>query len=246
MVEAADEATANEIRDRLAYRYPHASAASLPAKLTATLYKRLLAEEEAAHAVAEIRPTRHAHFEKPKFTEAHRTLSPTERGTATHLAMQLLPLRAYETENEVAAELEKLHRRGSLTAQETEAIRPGALLTFYQTSVGRTITALPKERVWREFKFSLLTPATKYFPENGGDETLLLQGVADLFYETDAGELVVVDFKTDHVTPATSPMRAQAYAPQLAIYADALSEITGKRVAEKYLWFFATGELIKV
>ena len=146
---------------------------------------------------------------------------------------------------EIAAEIAALARRGQISAVQAAAIVPKNLLGFYQTALGRSVVAAPAERVKREFKFSLLVPSEKYFPDAKG-ETLLLQGVADLFYETDAGELVIVDFKTDNVTPATSPFRAQSYAPQLAIYADALAEITGKPVAKKYLYFFATGELTEV
>lgn len=232
------------ISDRLAYTYPHADAAKLPAKLTATLYKRLLADDTESHALAEVPRTKT--YAKPKFTDARRTLSPTERGTATHLAMQLLPMRPYETADEIAAAIETLRRRGQISAVQAGAIDPQALLAFFKTPVGHTVAALPSERVRREFKFSLLVPADKYFPDTDGAETLLLQGVADLFYETDEGKLVIVDFKTDNVTPATSPMRAASYAPQLAIYADALSEITGKQAEKKLLYFFATGELIEV
>lgn len=241
---AADPLLCAAIAERLAYTYPHANTARLPAKLTATLYKRLLADEAESHALAEIpRAKTHA---KPKFTDARRTLSPTERGTATHLAMQLLPMRPYETADEIAVAIETLRRRGQISAAQAGAIDPQALLAFFQTPVGRTVATLPPERVRREFKFSLLVPADKYFPGTDGEETLLLQGVADLFYETDQGKLVIIDFKTDNVTPATSPMRAKSYAPQLAIYADALGEITGKQAEKKLLYFFATGELIEV
>ncbi|MBE6953516.1 MAG: hypothetical protein E7452_08190 [Ruminococcaceae bacterium] len=240
---AVDPALCAQIAERLAYVYPHAAAAELPAKLTATLYKRLLAEDTALRAVAEV--PRAKNRVRPRFTEMRRTLSPTERGTATHLAMQLLPMRAYESTEEISAALETLRRRGQISAEQAGAIEPGALLAFFQTPTGRTVSALPPERVRREFKFSLLVPAAKYFPESG-EETIMLQGVADLFYETDDGKLVIVDFKTDNVTPATSALRAQGYAPQLAIYADALGEITGKPVAKKLLYFFATGELLEV
>ena len=240
-----DAALCAEIGERLRFVYPYADAAALPAKLTATLYKRLLSGEADAAAVAE-RPAPKRSFEKPRFLSEITALTPTERGTATHLAMQLLPMRAYASEAEIAEGIEGLRRRGQLTAAQAAAIRCGELLRFYASPAGRRIAELPPGRVRREFKFSILTDAAAYFPETGAGERLLLQGVVDLYYENDDGSLAIIDFKTDAVTPADSPARARAYAPQLQIYADALAEITGRRIASKQLYFFSTGELTNV
>ena len=242
---APDAALCAEIGERLRFVYPYAAAAALPAKLTATLYKRLLADEADAAAVAE-RPAPKKSFEKPRFLSEITALTAAERGTATHLAMQLLPMRAYASEAEIADGIEALRRRGQLTAAQASAIRCGELLRFYASPAGRRIAELPPGRVRREFKFSILTDAAAYFPETGAGERLLLQGVVDLYYENDDGSLAIIDFKTDAVTPADSPARARAYAPQLQIYADALAEITGRRIASKQLYFFSTGELTDV
>ena len=120
---------------------------------------------------------------------------------ATHLAMQLLPMRAYASEAEIADGIEALRRRGQLTAAQASAIRCGELLRFYASPAGRRIAELPPGRVRREFEFSILTDAAAYFPETGAGERLLLQGVVDLYYENDDGSLAIIDFKTDAVTP---------------------------------------------
>ena len=62
----------------------------------------------------------------------------------------------------------------------------------------------------------------------------------DCFFE-EGGELTVIDFKTDYVTPETLEEKAAHYAPQLAAYTDALERITGKRVKERVLYFFKIG-----
>ena len=95
---------------------------------------------------------------------------------------------------------------------------------------------LKSEYVRREFKFSLLCPAEQFYP-GGGDDTILLQGVIDCFFEED-GKLTVIDFKTDYVTPETLEEKVKYYAPQLAAYANALERITGKGVKERILYFF--------
>ena len=160
--------------------------------------------------------------------------------------MQLLPVRAYQSEAEIDAGIETLRKNNQMTPAQASAIRRRDLLRFYQSPLGRKIAALPPERVHREFKFSILTDAARYFPANGAGESMLLQGVIDLYTELDDGSLAILDFKTDAVTKATSPARAAAYAPQLAIYADALTEMTGRNIAARRVYFFATGEVIDV
>lgn len=240
-----DDALCSEIRDRLAFRYPQEAACTLPAKLTATIYKRLMTEPPESAQLTIPEPAAASHT-VPRFCTPNRTLRPTERGTATHLAMQLLPMRAYAGTDEIAEGIDTLRRRGQLTAAQAQAIRSDDLLRFYQSPLGRQLTSLPPERIRREFKFSILTDAARYFPTSGVGESMLLQGVIDLFFEREDGSLSILDFKTDAVTPATSPGRAAAYAPQLAIYADALAEITGRPIRSRMVYFFATGECIEL
>lgn len=240
-----DEALCAEIRDRLSFRYPQEAACTLPAKLTATLYKQMQTEPTDAAQWSIPEPAAPTHT-VPRFCTPNKPLRPAERGTATHLAMQLLPLRAYAGTDEIAEGIATLRQRGQLTAMQAQAIRCADLLRFYQSPLGRQLTALPPERIRREFKFSILTDAARYFPTSGVGESLLLQGVIDLFFENEDGSLSILDFKTDAVTTASSPERAAAYAPQLAIYADALAEITGRSIRTRWVYFFATGECMEL
>jgi len=56
----------------------------------------------------------------------------------------------------------------------------------------------------------------------------------------------VVDFKTDRVYGDALQARAREYAPQLNAYAEALSEITGRPVRRRVLWFFSEGKAVEV
>ena len=67
----------------------------------------------------------------------------------------------------------------------------------------------------------------------------LMEGYIDLLFR-EGKKLVVVDYKTD-----ANP-DARLYAAQLAAYANALHAITGLQVAERLLFFLATGELVAV
>ena len=76
-----------------------------------------------------------------------------------------------------------------------------------------------------------------------GDETMLLQGVIDCWFETDDG-IVLLDYKTDYVPEGGEEVIRKRYGVQIEYYTRALEKITGKKVSEKYLYLFHTGQLL--
>jgi ATP-dependent helicase/nuclease subunit A len=58
--------------------------------------------------------------------------------------------------------------------------------------------------------------------------------------------ITIVDFKTDHVTEETVPIRAEHYRPQVAAYADALGRIYQKPIKRTLLYFFHTGSFVEI
>ena len=85
-----------------------------------------------------------------------------------------------------------------------------------------------------------------YDPAAQGGDEMLLQGVVDCCFETDAG-ITVVDFKTDRVfTAAEIRARAEQYRPQLEAYSRALEQVLEKKVGRRVLCFLAPGETVDV
>ena len=72
------------------------------------------------------------------------------------------------------------------------------------------------------------------------DERILIQGIIDAFFEED-GKLVLVDYKTDYVE--NSDILLRRYEAQVRYYTRALEQMTGKRVAERYLYSFRFGAI---
>ncbi len=218
------------------WTYPWAAACDLPSKLTATQLKgRELDAEVGEEAPPQPRPIL---FDRPDFA-AQKGLTAGERGTAHHLVMQYLDYGKTGSVEEIQSEIDRLARLAIITPQQAGAVEPEVLLAFFRSPLGREALAAG-EGLRREFKFSLLEPAERYWPSLPPGETVLLQGVVDCFFDTPEG-LVVVDFKSDRVTDATAAQRAEEYRPQLEAYAGALSTLLGHPVARKVLWFFSLG-----
>ncbi len=235
-----EDGQAEELAARLRWQYPH-RAADLPSKLTATQLKGRVQDLEAAQeAVPASR--RGQPISRPAFIARERGLSPAQRGTALHLAMQYLPLEGDHTPEGVERELDRLAEQGFLTALQREAVDGRRLSAFWTSALGRAMAASPLCR--REFKFSLLVPASDYFP-GGEDEEILLQGVIDAWFEEN-GAITVLDFKSDRVSPGGELSRAEEYRPQLEAYGKALSAILNRPVERMVLWFFATDTAVEL
>ena len=229
----ADERTVSEIKRNLSFRYAKSEAASLPSKLTATEMNRYgKAQEAAGNARGLI--SRRAVMRKPDFASGGK-LSTVERGSAIHLVMQHIDFEKCGSENSVREEIKRLVENSIITQDEADAAAPGAIVRFFESDIGRRIRKADK--LYREFKFSLLVPACELLGGECEDE-ILLQGVTDCCIEEN-GELTVVDYKTDRVYGEALMERAAEYEKQLNAYALAMEKITGKRVRQKLLWFFS-------
>ena len=224
----------------LSYRYPYAEQTAFPAKLTATQLKGRAIDEEISENTT--LPPRLRNLCKPKFLAGKTALTGAERGTALHLVMQDLDFFCEPDEQSVRAQIEAMRAQRKLTDEQAKAADVHAIVRFLRSDLAARIRK--SEQVEREYRFSLLRPV-RDFSSLDADDSVLLQGVVDCFFEED-GELVVVDFKTDHVSRAQLDERAEHYRPQLEAYSMALTRVMGKKVKEKVLYFFSAGEEVRL
>ena len=227
-----------ELIARFKWHYPHSASVDMPSKLTATQLKGRqkdaeVAEDTASHAV------RYAPALRRPIFEQERPLTAAERGTALHQAMQYLNYQKTDTLEQVREEILRLVAGQFITPAQGEAADAEAIYTFFSSPVGQRLKR--SSQVEREFKFSMLVPATDYYPESEPGERLLLQGVVDCWFREEDGTVTVVDFKTDRVTEENATARAENYRTQLETYTRALAEVMEIPVGRKVLWFFSVG-----
>lgn len=227
--------------ERFRWVYPYEALTELPSKLTATQLKGRELDSETAQEAPPAPAV--SHFDRPRFAAEQLGLTPAQKGTALHLVMQYIDFGRCGTLPEITEELTRLTEEEFITPQQAEAVEAERIFHFFSSPLGRELRESPTLR--REFKFSLLMPAERYYPAATAGEQVLLQGVVDCYFETADG-ITVVDFKTDHVYGERLNERAGEYAPQLNAYSEALARITGKAVTRKLLWFFSEGRAVEV
>jgi len=220
-----------------AFKYPYEASTVLPSKLTVTgLITQSDPEADKAEWIREQGWKDKTH-KKPLLLSGKQKMTAAERGILLHHVMQHIDCKILSDDLNIMGvekQLQLLGKLGIITNEQIAEVDKVKILGFFNSATGsRMINA---EKLYREFKFSLLRPAEAYFPGGGSDE-ILIQGVVDCFFE-EYGEIVVVDFKTDKVTVGNYKEKAQRYAQQLAAYADALYLITGKPVKERIIYFF--------
>ena len=229
------------LEKRLNFAYPWPEAQSLPSKLTATELKgRRSADEDSMDAAPKVKQH---YFRLPELSGEKRPATPTERGIATHLALQYMDFAAAHSRKSIEEEIERLCRERFITAREASLVDTAAIEKLFASPLGQRMRAAQKLR--REFKFSVLVDGGEFFSQAEG-EKLLLQGVVDCCLE-EAGKLVIIDYKTDNVrTKEQIAQRTALYTGQLRVYALALSRIFGMEVSECLLYFISAGKMINL
>ena len=171
---------------------------------------------------------------KPAFME-EKKLTGAERGTLIHHALSLLELErlknAPDLEQEIRNQIEEMTQRGCFTIEEAFLLDVERMGWFLRSHLGRRM--MNSSIVRQEWSFNYLMD----------EEGTLLQGVIDCAFEED-GRWILVDYKTDRIIDEEAFVLR--YAMQLNWYARALETVTGKPVAEMWLYALSRGKAYPV
>lgn len=256
------------LRQVLEWKYPYRSAEKMPAKTSVTELKRLHAgadhysaplEEESVghHRLASDAPPGTGmegdngggdftfRLRRPSFM-GEKALTAAEKGSASHLFMQHVPLDGELNESVLRDTLNGMVGRQILTLKQSEAVHLRSALAFFESEVGRRL--MNANWVRREVPFSCMLPAGKVYPkaEDGMElEPIMIQGVVDCLFQDENG-IVLVDYKTDRIQFEGWEAAAERHRFQLQLYADAIEAALGTKVDEIYLYFFDGSRLIRV
>ncbi len=250
------------LRQKFAYRYPHAHRTRLPAKLSVSRLSPSVLDVYDAEAAtpdavrdADAEQLLHSFERIPLFMGADSEKDAALRGTATHEFLQFCDFERTAREG-VASELSRLIEARYLAPQAAELIREDELEQFFKSGLYRDLQQATE--LYRETRFHIFLPASAFtndpdFAEELEDERLAVQGVIDLFYRTADGNWILCDYKTDRLTAAEKrdPSLAAAkltarYKQQLSYYAQALCEICGKAPERILIYSLPLGEAIEV
>ncbi|MBD5477245.1 MAG: UvrD-helicase domain-containing protein [Lachnospiraceae bacterium] len=246
----ADVALMTYMSDRFAYRYPHENLRDLYTKTTVSELKMAGMQEETDFSFKLYEEETVVPY-LPGFLKQEEHVSGSARGSAFHKVMELFDFTKLTCEVNVdkkAAEtllreqLEEMRGDGRLSEEYYKVISVPKIVSFLTSgSAARMGVAARSGRLYKEQPFVMGLPANRLNGDFPQKETVLIQGIIDVFFEED-GKYVLLDYKTDAVE--TAEQLAKRYHVQLDYYAEALEQSSGYRDTEKILYSFKLGEEI--
>ncbi len=237
-----------EFQERFRYRYPWKLEA-LYTKTTVSELKMESMSEKDEGAAQLFEAGDEAYI--PRFCAPQISGGGRVFGSAVHHILELLDFAALpegadidELTGFIKRSMEGFLAAERLTEEENACIVPERIAEFLLTEAAKRMRAAARRgKLRKEQPFMLGLAADRLRPEFPSDETVLIQGIIDVYWE-EADGLVILDYKTDKVERAKELILR--YQTQLDYYEEALARITGKRVKEKLIFSFHLRETISL
>ncbi len=238
---------------RFAFEYPYRHITRLPAKLSVSrLYPAVLDEAEEQGISAE---SLRSAFVYPESLIGSDKASGAERGTATHTFLQFCDFENTPRHG-VREELSRLLHEHFIDKRTASLCHVGQLEAFFESELFSRMQRA--EKIYREQRFNIFLPASEFtvLPEKAElleNEMLAVQGVIDLFFVEKNGDIVLVDYKTDYLSPKEleEPTLAaqkliERHGEQLSYYAKAIEQMCGKKPRETLIYSLPLGKTIRL
>ncbi len=186
-------------------------------------------------------------FRRPSFLTAASDNQPTQVGTWTHAFFEYADLRADLTTAGLMKQLNQLITGGYLPPEARAALDINVIEWFFTTTVGQRMIDT-NTKVEREWPFTLGVDPTRYDPaatRRDADDIVLVRGIVDCLFDSGDG-WEILDYKTDRVSDKELQARADLYAGQLRIYAQAVEAVWQQRPTKLWLAFLDAREVVEV
>ena len=225
-----------KIEKILNYSYPNQLATIIPTKTSVTNIKQMQQEEVYESKIE---------LPKPEFLkeEKEEKLTGVQKGTLIHLCLQKLDEKKDYDLQKIKELISELEQKQIITSKEAESINPFQILEFTKSEIWKEVRNA--KEVYREKPFYINIPAKEIYEEEI-EESILVQGIIDLYFIDKQNNLILVDYKTDYVEKGKENELISKYRKQLDIYQEALEQAYNKKVFKKYIYSTWLGREIEV
>ncbi len=214
-----------------------------------------LESESEKQIKARIELMRSAKKDFDSLLEVNKKPTSAEVGTATHAFLQFCDYENVD-KNGIAAEIERLLERKFITERQARIIKRREIEGFFKSELYSLIRSAKNVR--REFRFGMFRSAAD-FTENAelrrllADKKIYIQGSIDLIIESENGEIVICDYKTDRISAEerhdlallTDNMKKK-HGDQLSEYSYAVREIFERVPDRVFIYSLALGDAVEI
>lgn len=224
-----------------AWNYKNIAATKLPIKSTVSKIKEMKNEgidflemTNKEIGIAEITPS---------FMESDEKISASKKGTLMHLFLQKLDLKKQYSKEDLENLKQELITKKIISSEEGNYINLFKIQSFLNSSLAEKIRQA--KIIEKEKAFCIKINAKEVF-EEAEDETILVQGIIDLYAILEDGKILLVDYKTDFVESGGETALIKKYENQLKIYKTALEEALDKKVEDVYIYSLYLNKELKI
>ena len=244
----ANKNDVNQVRNQIEYEYPNKLAIDIPTKSSVTKIKQIKQKQLGVDFESmenEVEQEKNITFEKPKFLQEEKEtkITSAQKGTLTHLCLQRLnPKEEYDFDK-IKSLIQNLEMNQIITEKESEAINVYKILQFTKSEIWNQLKNA--KEYYQEKPFYINVPANQIYDEDI-KENILVQGIIDLYFINENGQVVLVDYKTDYVENGNEFELVEKYRSQLDLYRNALENALNTKVSKAYIYSVYLGKEIEI
>ena len=172
-------------------------------------------------------------FAKPTILcDDNQKYSAVRKGILVHFILENLDMSISSKEG-LRKYIDELIVRGTINQNDKKYINVTRIYNFLNSKIGVQLKSA--KDIFREYEFIL---------KDRDISNSVIQGVIDLFYVTNAGKVILVDFKTDRLFDEN--IFIKRYKKQLDIYKEAIEKLLDYKVDKTYIYSFSMNKEIEI
>ena len=249
-----DEKELKRIANLLEFEYAYKLSKTIPTKTSVTRIKQMRQEEiEDQNMQVYLEDIinnnegtkQNITFKKPQFLreDKQENITSSQKGTLIHMCMQRLDYRKDYKLKDVQELIQELQAKKIITEKEANVINIDAVYKFTKSTIWQNIKEA--KEVYQEKPFYINIPAKEIYKQDV-DETILVQGIIDLYYIDKDDNLILVDYKTDYVEYGKEAELVEKYKEQLKLYSRALEQALSQKTYKTYIYSTCLNKAIEL
>ena len=233
-----------DLSKTLKWKYLYMDSSIIPTKTSVTKLKE---SDETIVSIEELQEQKveESSFAvaRPQFLNEDVQITGAQKGTLMHMCFQKLDEHKNYTKEMLQQMIDEFVQKKMITPLEGKSINMYKLYSYTKSELFRQLSNA--REIYKEQPFYINLTSDEIYG-NGGDDNILVQGIIDLYYVDENGNVVLVDYKTDYVENGKESELVDKYRRQLEIYKRALEETLGKKVDNCFIYSVYLEKLIKV
>ena len=233
-----------DLSKTLKWKYLYMDSSIIPTKTSVTKLKE---SDETIVSIEELQEQKveESSFAvaRPQFLNEDVQITGAQKGTLMHMCFQKLDEHKNYTKEMLQQMIDEFVQKKMITPLEGKSINMYKLYSYTKSELFRQLSNA--REIYKEQPFYINLTSDEIYG-NGGDDNILVQGIIDLYYVDENGNVVLVDYKTDYVENGKESELVDKYRRQLEIYKRALEETLGKKVDNCFIYSVYLEKLIEV